>query len=95
MSKKEAILKKAFEILARPEFKNGIHSTDLIRRVASEMGENQNTCNGNLYNLPNQFPDKVSRPSRGLFILQENAQLLDDVEEDKSKEDNKLDEKFL
>jgi len=81
MSKKEDIRKKAFEILSRPEFKNGIRFTALVKKVKAETGENENTCNGSLYNLPNELPEKISRPYRGLFILKENEKLLKDVEQ--------------
>ena len=81
MSKKEDIRKKAFEILARPEFKSGIRFSALVKKVVVETGENENTCNGSLYNLPKELPEKISRPHRGLFILKENEKLLKDVEQ--------------
>lgn len=80
MSKKEGIRKKAFEILSRPEFKGGIRFSALVKMVVAETGENDNTCNGSLYNLPKEIPEKISRPYRGLFILKENEKLLKDVE---------------
>jgi len=81
MSKKVEIRKKAFEILSRPEFKSGIRFTTLVKKVVSETGENENTCNGSLYNLPKELPEKISRPYRGLFILNENEKFLKDVVE--------------
>ena len=81
MSKKDEIRKKAFEILSRPEFKNGIRFAILIKKVVAETGENENTCNGSLYNLPNEEPERVTRPQRGLFILKENVTFLKDVVE--------------
>lgn len=81
MSKKEEIRKKAFEILRRTDFQNGIRFTALVKKVATETGENENTCQGSLYNLPKEFPDKISRPYRGLFILKENEKFLKDVEQ--------------
>jgi len=86
MSKKEEIRKKALEILARPEFKQGIRFATLVKKVVSETGEIENTCNGSLYNLPNELPEKVSRPYRGLFILKENEKLLKDAAEQDSEE---------
>ena len=65
MSKKEGIRKKAFEILSRPEFKGGIRFSALVKMVVAETGENDNTCNGSLYNLPKEIPEKISRPYRG------------------------------
>ncbi len=81
MSKKEEIRKKAIEILSRPENKNGIRFMTLIKKVVSETGENENTCNGSLWNLPKELPEKVSKPYRGLFILKENEKFLKDVVE--------------
>lgn len=93
MSKKETIRKKAFEILSRPEFKNGMRFTALVKKVASEAGENENTCQGSLYNLPKEFPDKILRPSRGLFILKENLNFLNEGEQNfEKKADDKLNE---
>ncbi len=79
MNKKEKIRGKALEILARPEFKGGIRFNTLIKKVISETGENENTCNGSLYNLPNEMPEKIARPYRGLFILKENENFLKNV----------------
>jgi hypothetical protein len=80
MTKKEQIIKKAFEVLALPEFKSGIRISSLIKKVAAETGENVNTCTGNLWNLPERFPDKVFRPFRGMLILKENERFLKDAE---------------
>ena len=81
MSKKDDIRQKAFEILSRPEFKNGIRFSALVKKVVAETGENENTCNGSLYNMPVEIPEKISRPYRGLFILKENEKLLKDIEQ--------------
>lgn len=81
MSKYEEIREKALEILQRPEFKNGLRFSALVKKVVSETGANENTCNGSLYNFPNEFPKKIARPYRGLFILKENEKLLKDVEQ--------------
>ena len=81
MSKKDDIRKKAFEILGRPEFKQGIRFATLVKKVVAETGEIENTCNGSLYNLPNEEPEKISRPYRGLFILKENEKFLKEVVE--------------
>ena len=40
MSKKEEIIKKALEILSLSEFKRGIRSWALIKKVSAETGEN-------------------------------------------------------
>lgn len=81
MSKKESIRKKALEILSRPENKNGIRFMTLLKKVVSETGENENTCNGSLWNMPKELPDRVSKPYRGLLILKENEKFLKDVVE--------------
>ena len=97
MSKKEEIVKKALEILSLPEARNGLRFASLVKRVSSETGTNLNTCNGNLYNLPNELPDKVSRPSRGLFILKENEKFLKDTSEEapEQQSDIKLNEEGI
>ena len=81
MSKKEDIRKKALEIMGRPEFKSGIRFSALVKKVVAETSENANTCNGSLWNLPKELPEKVSKPYRGLFILKENEKFLKDVVE--------------
>ncbi len=81
MTKKEQIIKKALEILVLPESKGGIRISSLIKKVATDTGENINTCTGSLWNLPEQFPEKVSRPFRGVLILKENERFLKDVVE--------------
>jgi len=97
MSKKDEIIKKALEILSMPESKSGLRFATLVKRVSSETGVNLNTCNGNLYNLPNELSDKVSRPSRGLFILKENEKFLKDAVEElpEQKLDLKLNEEYI
>ena len=93
MSKKDDIRKKALDILARPEYKSGIRFSALVKKVVAETSENENTCNGSLYNLPKELPDKISRPYRGLFILKENEKLLKDVEQNfEQKATNKVTE---
>ena len=94
MSKKDEIRKKAFEILGRPEFKRGIRFATLVKMVVAETGENENTCNGNLYNLPNSQPEKVSRPYRGLFILKENEKLLNVLTEEEAEDGVELEKRF-
>lgn len=86
MTKKEQIIKTALEILALPESKGGIRISTLIKKVAADTKENINTCTGNLWNLPEQLPDKVSRPFRGVLILKENEKFLKDVGEAKVEE---------
>ena len=64
----ECITEKAFEILeANPE---GVRYSNLTRQIASLDGSfNSNTIHGNIWNLHERFPDRVYRPSRGLFRL--------------------------
>jgi hypothetical protein len=77
MSKKSEIRQKAVEVLGRPEYREGIRFATLIKIVIEETGENSNTCNGSLYNFPNEEPQVVSRPHRGLFILKANESLVE------------------
>lgn len=72
MSKLDEIRKKALEILGRPEYKEGLRFSILVKIIADETGDNLNTINGSTYNMPNEMPDDVARPQRGLFILRKN-----------------------
>lgn len=64
------IKEAAFELLT--QHPDGVRWADLIRQVSeSDASFNRNTIHGNLYDLHQQFPDKVYKPSRGLFRLTE------------------------
>jgi hypothetical protein len=64
----ERIVERAFGALdAAPE---GLRYTDLVRRVMEEDGSFKlNTVHGNVWDLDQRFPDRVYKPSRGLFRL--------------------------
>lgn len=64
----ERIIGRAFEVLdASPE---GVRYSELVRRILELDGTfNQNTVHGNVWNLQEQYPDRVYKPSRGLFRL--------------------------
>ncbi len=64
----ERIVEKAFEILdASPE---GVRYSDLIRHIIeADSSFNRNTVGGSTWNLDERFPDRVYKPSRGLFRL--------------------------
>jgi hypothetical protein len=64
----ERIIEKAFQVLeASPE---GVRYSELVRRIlALDETFNQNTIHGNVWNLQEQFSDRVYKPSRGLFRL--------------------------
>ena len=66
----ERITSNAFQILRdNPE---GLRYAELVRKVAaSDSSFKTNTIHGNVWNLHEQFPDKVYKPSRGLFRLLE------------------------
>jgi len=66
----ERITTKAFEILANnPE---GLRYAELVRQIAAANDSfKKNTIHGNIWNLQEQFPDRVYKPSRGLFRLLE------------------------
>jgi len=59
---------KAFELLEQnPE---GIRWTDLISKIKeSDAGLHPKTINGCIWKLTEKFPDKVYKPSKGLFQL--------------------------
>jgi len=64
----ERIAEKAFAALeAAPE---GLRYSDLVRAVMQADGPfKQNTVHGNIWDLDESFPDRVYKPSRGLFRL--------------------------
>jgi len=64
----ERISAKAFASLeAAPE---GLRYSDLVRAVMVADGSfKQNTVHGNIWNFDERFPDRVYKPSRGLFRL--------------------------
>jgi len=66
----ERIIQKAFEILeANPE---GLRYSELARQIAaSDKSFKTNTIAGNIWNLDEQYPERVYKPSRGLFRLTE------------------------
>jgi hypothetical protein len=57
----ERIISKAFELLeANPQ---GIRFSELVRQIASsDTSFNTNTINGNVWNLQEQYPDRVYKP---------------------------------
>jgi hypothetical protein len=64
----ERITGKAFEVLdASPE---GLRYSDLVRSVMErDPSFKLNTVHGNVWNLDQEFPERVYKPSRGLFRL--------------------------
>jgi len=64
----ERIIDKAFEVLeADPE---GVRYSELVRQIAaSDPSFKVNTIHGSVWNLHEQYPDRVYKPSRGLFRL--------------------------
>lgn len=64
----ERIKAKAFELLEQhPE---GLRYSDLHSKIqAADSSFNSNTINGCIWNLDAVFPDKVYKPSKGLFRL--------------------------
>lgn len=66
----EKIKDKAFELLK--DNPDGLRYSELVKFI-SENDEklNRNTINGSVWNLDSQFPEKVYKPSRGLFRLVE------------------------
>lgn len=63
-----AIRQRALEILE--ENPGGVHFIDLVRSVASEAGETPyNTIYTQVAELPRVLPEKIYKPSRGLFAI--------------------------
>ena len=62
------ITDKAFELLE--QFPKGLRYSELHAKIsASDASFNANTINGRIWNLDALFPDKVYKPSKGLFRL--------------------------
>lgn len=66
----ERIKVKAFELLQ--ENPDGLRYSELVKFISeSDEKLNRNTIYGSIWNLDSQFPEKVYKPSRGLFRLVE------------------------
>lgn len=66
----EKIKNKAFELLK--ENPDGLRYSELVKFISeSDEKLNRNTIYGSIWNLDSQFPEKVYKPSRGLFRLLE------------------------
>jgi len=65
----ERINAKAFELLEKhPE---GLHWSELRLKIeASDPNLHPKTVNGCIWKLVQRFPDKIYKPSRGIFRLQ-------------------------
>ncbi|MDO8506957.1 MAG: hypothetical protein Q7S53_00100 [bacterium] len=59
---------KAFELLKKhPE---GLHWSELKSKIeASDPSFHPKTVNGIVWKLPQKYPDKIYKPSKGLFRL--------------------------
>jgi hypothetical protein len=65
---KERIKAKAFELLG--EYPQGLHYAELLTKIhAAHPTFNNNTIGGSIWNLAQAYPEKVYKPSRGLFRL--------------------------
>ncbi len=62
------INEKAFELLEKhPE---GLHWSELLSKIiASDPNFHPKTVNGCVWKLVERFPDKIYKPSKGLFRL--------------------------
>jgi len=68
MTLRETIRKTALEILK--EYPEGIRYSELVRKIHEKLPNvNINTIQGNIYNLDSIYPDKIYKPSRGVFRL--------------------------
>jgi hypothetical protein len=65
---RERIKAKAIDILeTNPD---GVHYSDLIRKIQENLSDIPvNTINGTVWNLDRRIPEKIYKPSRGLFRL--------------------------
>jgi hypothetical protein len=73
----ERIYAKAFELLEQhPE---GLRFSELRSAIeASDPSFHPKTVNGCVWKLPQRFPDRVYKPSRGLFRLRKYKPAEDD-----------------
>jgi hypothetical protein len=64
----ERINAKAFELLEKhPE---GLHWSELLSKIkASDPAFHPKTVNGSIWKLVEKFPDRIYKPSKGLFRL--------------------------
>lgn len=64
----ERIYAKAFELLEKhPE---GLHWSELLSKIkASDPTFHPKTVNGCIWKLAEKFPDRIYKPSKGLFRL--------------------------
>jgi len=61
------IYAKSFELLEQhPE---GLHWSELISKIKADSNFHPKTVNGCVWKLVEKFPDKVYKPSKGLFRL--------------------------
>ena len=79
----ERIVDRSLGILAaNPE---GVRYSELVRQIAaSDASLKINTIHGNVWNLDEQYPDRIYKPSRGLFRLtkyRDPEWLVNEVEE--------------
>jgi len=64
----ERIYAKAFEILEKNP--KGIHWSDLISKIIKlDSSLHPKTVNGCVWKLVEKFPEKIYKPSKGLFCL--------------------------
>jgi hypothetical protein len=67
-TKKEQIIKKAFELLSNEP--NGIRYTDLVNKINECISDIPiNTVHGTIWNIETKFPKEIYKPSRGIFKL--------------------------
>ena len=63
-----SIYAKALELLE--QYPEGLHWTELLSKIeASDSGFHPKTINGCVWKLVVKFPDRVYKPSKGLFRL--------------------------
>lgn len=65
----QRITAAAFDLLR--QHPDGVRYAELVRRVSQEGSFKINTIHGNVWDLEQRFPEKVYKPSRGLFRLLE------------------------
>jgi hypothetical protein len=75
----ERIKAKAFELL--DQYPEGLRYSELHAKIlAMDSTLNPNTINGSIWNLDTAYPEKVYKPSKGLFRLLKNKPIESDAQ---------------
>lgn len=70
----------------------GIRFTQIIEKIIADYpGTSANTISGTIYDLDKQFPEEISKPSRGLYVSKEDEGKREEVKTEVEKKFNEQD----